>query len=52
MQEGRLETRWDLGLCCSACPWTEVSSSKKILINSKGLKITVLVQLGQIMDKA
>lgn len=32
---------WD-----SAAEWTDVSSSKKILINSKAL-----VQLGQIMDK-
>ena len=38
------ETGWDLGpgtLCCSACTWTNVSSSYKIQRNYKGLKITV-----------
>ena len=38
------ETGWDLGpetLCCRACTWTNVSSSKKIQRNYKGLKITV-----------
>ena len=38
------ETVWDLGpgtLCCSACTWTNVSSSNKIQRNYKGLKITV-----------
>ena len=40
-----LPSLWDrLGtgtLCCSACTWTNVSSSNKIQRNYKGLKITV-----------
>ena len=38
------ETGWDLGpgtLCCSACTWTNVSSSNKIQRNYEGLKVTV-----------
>ena len=30
-------------LCCSACTWTNISSSKKIQRNCKGLKITVCI---------
>ena len=45
---------WDrLGpgtLGCIACTWTNVSLSNKIQRNYKGLKITVYVQLGQILD--
>ena len=42
--DNNTETGWDLGprtLCCSACTWTNVSSSNKIQRNYKGLKITV-----------
>ena len=37
------ETSWDLelgALCCSACTWTNVSSSNKIQRNYKEIKIT------------
>ena len=40
---GPSETGWDLGpgaLCCSACTWTNVSSSNKIEGNYEQLKIT------------
>ena len=38
-----IDTGWDLGpgtLCCSACTWTNVSSSNIIQRNYTGLKIT------------
>ena len=41
--KGGYETGWDLGpgtLCCSACPWTNISSSNRIQRNYKRLKIT------------
>ena len=37
-------------LCCSACTWTNISSSNKIQRNYKELKITMHERLGQIMD--
>lgn len=44
---------WDrLGpvtLCCSACPWTNVSCSNKIQRNYEGLEAAVHAKLGQVM---
>ena len=45
------ETGLDLGLCCRACTWTNLSWRNKIQRNYEGLKITVCMQqLGQITD--